>query len=389
MTEPTRLLYFVTEDWYFCSHRLALAVAAQEAGYEVTVLTRVAEHGDLIRSQGLRLLPIALSRQGMNPVRELRLMRRVVRAYRQVRPHLVHQVALKPILYGSLAARLVGVPYVVNALAGLGFLFSSERPRARLLRPLVKLGFHHLLRGEGNRVILQNPDDRDLLTGALRVPADRVRLIRGAGVDLNRFRPTSEPEGPPVVVLASRLLWDKGVGEFVEAARRLRTRNTQARFVLVGAPDPGNPSAIPQAVLAQWEKEGAVELWGHRTDMDRVFAQSHLVCLPSYREGLPKVLLEAAACGHPLVATNVPGCREVVRDGQNGLLVPAKDSAALAGALERLIGDAALRADFGARSHAIAEAGFGIERVIAQHLGLYREICPPANLNHRSTADTG
>ena len=381
MNESTRLLYFVTEDWYFCSHRLALAVAARNAGYEVTVLTRVAEHGDLIRSQGLQLLPIELSRQGMNPVRELDLLRRVVRAYRQVRPHLVHQVALKPVLYGSLAARLANIPHGVNALAGLGFLFSSERPRARLLRPLVKLGFHHLLRGEGNRVILQNPDDRELLVRTIRIPAEQVRLIRGSGVDLSRFRPAPEPEGPPMVVLASRLLWDKGVGEFVEAAKRLRARNTQARFVLVGAPDPGNPSAIPQAVLAQWEKEGAVELWGQRTDMDRVFAQSHLVCLPSYREGLPKVLLEAGACGRPLVATNVPGCREVVRDGENGLLVPAKDPAALAEALERLIGDASLRSAFGARSRAMAEAEFGIEQVIAQHLALYREICPPANRN--------
>lgn len=378
MSAPTRLLYFVTEDWYFCSHRLPLAVAAREAGYEVTVLTRVARHGELIRSQGLRLVPIELSRRGLNPLEEIGLLRRIVGAYREARPHLVHQVAMKPVVYGSIAAWVAGVPHLLNALAGLGFLFTSERLQARALRPLVRLALNRLLRGPGNRVILQNPDDEALLVGGLGIPAGQVRLIRGSGVDLDRFRCIPEPPGPPLVLLASRLLWDKGVGEFVEAARTLRERGVEARFALVGDPDPENPSSVPDALLDRWRQEGAVEIWGQRGDMPEVIAQCHVVCLPSYREGLPKVLLEAAACGRALVAADVPGCREVVRHEVNGLLVPARDSGALAAALERLVTDRSLRQTLGSRSRAIAEAEFGVERIIDQHLRLYREICPPA-----------
>jgi len=373
----TRLLYLVTEDWYFCSHRLPLAVAAREGGYDVLVATRVADHGDRIRAAGLQLIPLGLSRRGQNPVRELGSVAEIVGVYRRVRPDLVHHVALKPVLYGSLAARLTRVPTVVNALAGLGYVFSSGDLQAKAMRPFVRAAYHLLLDGRNRRLVVQNPDDRDLFARSGLVDAERIRLIHGSGVDPTCFQPTPEPAGPPLVVLPARMLRDKGVHEFVAAARLLRQQGIAARFALVGDPDPENPAAIDEVRLRQWEAEGVVEYWGWRDDMAAVFAECHLVCLPSYREGLPKALIEAAASGRAIVTCDVPGCREVVDDGDNGLLVPPRDSAALAAALHRLIVDPALRERMGDRGRARAVAEFSIQRVIADTLAVYRELSPP------------
>lgn len=369
-THP-RILFLVTEDWYFCSHRLELARAARAAGFAVTVVTRVQAHADVIQREGFKLVPIALERRGSNPLKELKAIMQLARIYRSEQPDIVHHVALKPVLYGSVAARLAGVPHMVNALAGLGFVFSSERPLARLLRPLVKAAFRLLLNRRDSRVILQNRDDLALLTGSGVLAPGRVVVIRGSGVDLERYAPLPEAPGIPVVLLASRMLWDKGVGEFVEAARRLREGGVAARFVLVGEPDEGNPAAVPEARLLEWKQAGIVEWWGRRDDMPEVLAQSHIVCLPSYREGLPKVLLEAAACGRPIVASDVPGCREIVRHEENGLLVAVRDPAALADALRRLIGDADMRRRMGRSGRAMVEADFSVQRVVRETLDVY------------------
>lgn len=373
MPQP-HLLFVVTEDWFFCLHRLSLAVAAKRAGFEVSVATRVAEHGAVIESAGLRLIPLRLSRRSRNPLTEARLIADLVGLYRRERPDIVHHVAMKPVIYGSLAARLTGRRAVINALTGLGFLFTSDRLSARLLRPLVEAAFRGLLNAPICRTIVENPDDLRQLTDDGVVEPERIRLIRGSGVDLAKFSPSPEPEGPPLVVLPARMLWDKGVGEFVEAARRLSEEGVQARFALVGQRDAENPSAIAEAQLREWESSGVVEYWGFRSDMPKVFAQCHIVCLPSYREGLPVSLLEAAACTRAIVTTDVPGCREAVRHEENGLLVRRGDSAALADALRRLIGDPALRRTMGTRGRARAEAEFSLESVIAQTLSLYREM---------------
>jgi glycosyltransferase involved in cell wall biosynthesis len=368
-----RLVYFVTEDWYFCSHRLPLAVAARAAGFEVTVATRVRHHGEAIRAAGLDLQPFEIARGGMNPLTELATLWRLIRLYRRIRPDIAHHVAMKPVLYGSLAARLAGVPRVVNALAGMGWLFTSAGGAAAMLKALVRAAFRPLLaRGIA---LVQNPDDAALLA-RLGVPPARIRRIAGSGVDLARFHPAPEPPGTPVVVLPSRLLWDKGVGEFVAAARLLRARGVEARFVLAGDPDAANPASIPSAQITRWVEDGVVEHLGWVDDMPRVFAQAHIVCLPSYREGLPKALIEAAAAGRPIVTTEVPGCREVVEDGVHGLRVPPRDAPALAEALARLIADPALRARLGAAARVRAEAEFGLDAVVAQTLALYREARP-------------
>lgn len=369
-----KLLFFVTVDWFFCSHFLGRAVAAQQAGYEVIVLTRVEQHGEIIRDAGFRLLPLKISRSSVNPLAALRAVIHVVRVYRAESPDIVHHVALKPILLGALAARLVGLHRVVNAVVGGGYAFSSGRLLARLIRPLVITGLKLLLNPQGSKVVFENKDDLESFSriGLVRIP-DSV-LIPGAGVDPGQFRPSVGAHDPPVVVLVARLLWDKGVGEFVEAARMLRQRDVSARFVILGEPDPENRACIDAATIDYWKVKGIVELWGFRSDIPQVLAASSIACLPSYREGLPKSLLEAMAAGLPCVSTDVPGCREVVRDGDNGLLVPPKNPSALADALEILITSPELAIRMGKRGRERLEQEFSEQQVNSSTLALYREM---------------
>lgn len=364
-----RLLFVVTEDWYFLSHRLALAKAALAAGFEVAVATRLANHGVPIMDAGVRVIPLAIDRGGMNPLRDGVTIARLAWLYRREQPDIVHHVAMKPVLYGSVAARAAGVRRVVNALAGMGWLFTAERSGRRGLPALVGRFLKHALKS--TFVIVQNPEDA---AAVARWNPGAIRVIRGAGVDCAAFVPTPTPPEPPLIVLPARMLFDKGVNEFVAAARMTRASGPAARFALVGAPDARNPASIPAAQLAAWRDEGAIEWWGHREDMAAVYAQAHLVCLPSYREGLPKSLLEAAACGLPIIATDVPGCREVVRDGYNGLLVPVRDAAALSAALSRLIAEPNTRRLMGARGRQLAKQEFAQERIISQTIDVYREL---------------
>jgi len=364
------LLFFVTEDYYFVSHRLALAVAAQAEGYDVCVVTRVRECGGIIRGAGLRLLPFENARSGLNPVTELLTLLRLIRLYRRERPALVHHVAMKPVLYGTIAAHLAGRPAIINAVAGMGWLFISGAGWARWLERPVRAVCKRVL--SGGIVVVQNPDDARLLAG-MAVPESRIRRVPGSGVDLRAFVPHPAPAGTPVVLLAARLLWDKGVGEFVAAARLLRQRGVAARFLLAGEPDPVNPASIPPGDIAAWVREGVVEHLGWVADMPALLATCHLVCLPSYREGLPKSLIEAAAAGKAIVTTDVAGCREVVRHRDNGLLVQPRDVHGLADALQRVIEDADLRSRMGARSRVRAEQQFGLDTVVQQTLAIYRE----------------
>jgi len=372
--EAPRLLFVVTEDWYFVSHRLPLAVAARRAGYRVAVATRVQEHTAAIAEAGVELLELKRwRRSSMNPLREMAAVAELAGVIRRWRPDIVHLVALKPVLYGALAARLGGAAVRVNALAGLGFVFVQGRALARLLRPLIKLAFRWTLGGERAVTIVQNPDDRELLVRERLVDGSHIRLIRGSGVDLDRFKASDLPPGRPMVLLMSRMLWDKGVGEFVDAARTAEERGADARFVLVGDPDPENPAAIPRETLQRWSDSGVVEWWGQRSDAPALLAQARIVVLPSYREGLPKVLLEAAASGRPMIATDVPGCREVVEPGVTGQLVPARDAAGLAEAVLGLLADPERCRQMGTQARRLAEREFGVEAVVSRTLAVYRE----------------
>ena len=367
-----KIIFFVTEDWVFCSHRLPLAVAAKTAGFDVAVITREVNHGELIRQAGIRIIPFDMSRRSMNPFKELVTILRLCLIYRDERPDIVHQVAIKPVLYGSVAAQITGIPHVINALTGLGWLFTSASKRARLLQAIVRLAFYFLLtRG---KVIVQNDDDAVELQD-MGIAKQHINLIRGSGVNTADYAAHPESDADiPIVVLPARMLWDKGVGEFVEAATQLKKRGVNARFVLVGDPDAQNPASVPTQQLITWHKEGMVEWWGKREDMPRILIQSHIVCLPSYREGLPKSLLEAASCGRPIVTTDVPGCREIVHDGDNGLLVEARNAAALADALAKLLANPELRQQMGQRGRERVLNEFSQEIIVAQVLTLYREM---------------
>jgi glycosyltransferase involved in cell wall biosynthesis len=367
-----RLLFLVTEDWYFASHRLELARAALAAGFQVGVATRVRVHGERIREAGIELIPLELARRGKNPWSELRTVRDIAQIYRAFRPDIVHQVALKPILYGTLGARIARVPHVINALTGLGYVFSSDDIGAQLARPLLTAAYRVALRQ--GQVIVQNVDDLAMLTNKGIVALEQCALIYGAGVDVERFAHVEEPPGPVHVVLPSRMLRDKGVVEFVAAARQLKAQGIRARFVLVGASDPANPGSIAESQLRAWAETGVVEWWGWRDDMADVLREAHIVCLPSYREGLPKSLIEAAASGRPIVTCDVPGCREAVIPDETGILVPARDASALARALGALIGDAPRRQAMGARARQLALEKFSMQRVAAETIDLYRRV---------------
>jgi len=370
-----KILFVVNDPGFFLSHRSALAVAASDIGYEVHVATANEEAVDKILDLGFIYHEIPFTRSGINPLLESFLLISLYKLYRRIRPNLVHHVTIKPVLYGSIAARMASVPAVVNAISGLGYVFSASGMMPNLLRIPVKTLYQLALAHKRSMVIVQNAHDYNVVKNKGWINEDRLRLIRGSGVDLNTFKPTSEPTGDMIVLMASRMLWDKGVGIFVEAARLLLKNDVVARFVLVGDPDSGNPNSVSRQQLLEWAQESGIEWWGYRDDMERVFNQAGIVCLPTYYgEGVPKVLIEAAASGKPVVATEIPGCAEIIKHNTNGFLVPAKDATALAKAIELLINDKALRLRMGINGRKIAEAEFSIEYVINQTIAIYQEL---------------
>ncbi|MEW6248467.1 MAG: glycosyltransferase family 4 protein [Nitrospirota bacterium] len=374
MNARPRLLFLITEDWYFWSHRLDLARAARDAGFDVSIATRVTEHGELIRREGFRLHPLRLERQCRRPLADLMALLEIVHLYRLEQPQLAHHVAMKPIVYGSLAAWFAGLPAVVNAFAGLGYAFTEQERRRGMLRSVLLRALKVAIGLSRSVAVFQNSEDRNYLVAKGVVRSDQTRIIAGSGIDTERFVPGAPASGAPIVLLASRMLWDKGVADFVRAAREVKRRGVQARFVLVGRCDPQNPAAIPPSRLQEWVDAGDIEWWGHREDMPAVLSSATLAVLPSFREGLPKVLLEAAACGKPIVATDVPGCRAVVRHQSNGLLVPPRDPGALADAIALLLADADRCAAMGRAGRDMVVREYSVSKITGATLALYREL---------------
>ena len=392
MKKQPILLFVVNEAYFFVSHRLPIALEAQRQGYDVHVAApadnvwapedySVAE----LAKSGLSFHEIPISRRGTQPAQELRTFLALLRLYRRLRPDIVHHLTIKPNLYGGVAARLAGVPGVVCAITGLGQMFVATQGPLRLLRPIILSLLRIAMQHRNARVIVQNRSDRKFLVDNRVVDIGNTVLIQGSGVDLTLFRLAPEPEGDPVVILPSRLIWEKGIQEFVDAARQLKDQRVAARFALVGNTHPSNPRAVPEETLRGWAAAGVVEWWGRREDMPEVMARSHIVCLPSkYGEGVPKVLLEAAAAGRPVVATDTAGFREVVENGVEGLLVPAADSAALAGALRRLIETPDERKAMGRSARIGAEVAFGVDEVIRRTLEIYNELLTTMNSDEQT-----
>lgn len=371
-----RLLFVVNHAGFFISHRLALALAARDAGYDVHVATPRSKHVLQLEATGITWHELALSRSGLNPITEWRSFRGLCQLYRRLRPHLVHHVTSKPVLYGTIAARVTGVHAVVNAISGMGHAYAEGGLVRRVLRVGVSIGYRFALRHPRMRVIVQNREHQQLFASKRWIRDADVVVVPGSGVDLHKFVPRSTERGGTVrIVLASRLLYTKGVGDFVAAARLLKQRKVDVHCVLVGEPDPDNPASIPFEVLRLWHAEGIVDYRGRREDMPLEFADADVVCLPTYYgEGIPKVLVEAAACGLPIVATDWPGCREIVEHGYNGLLVPIRNRDALAAALEMLVHDAALRLAMGRRGRARVEGKYSLDSVIRRTLVVYRDL---------------
>jgi glycosyltransferase involved in cell wall biosynthesis len=368
---PRHIVYLITEDWFFASHFLSRATAALAMGYRVSVLCRTGEAALELRQAGITVIDIAFVRARLNPLAEAAMMRRIAREYRALKPDLVHHIALKPIVLGTLAARLAGVRAVVNAPVGLGYVFTSERAKARALRLPVSAALRATLGARNATAVFENDEDRGAMIAQGLVRREATVLIPGAGVDMEQFHPHPEPPSPVKIILVARMLRDKGVAEFVAAARLLKSRGIAAEFLLVGGPDPGNPNSFTEAELRGAAADGAVDWLGSRRDIAALLAASHIACLPSYREGLPKSLLEAMASGLPCVATDVPGCRSLVIAGQTGLLVPPRDARSLADALAILIADPELRARLGAAGRQRAASEFADPVICAATLEVY------------------
>jgi len=369
-----KILYLVSEDWFFVMHRLPMARAAKMAGYDVHVAARVGDCAGKINDEGFTLHPMQWRRSSMNPFRLLSAIYRTHRLYRRVQPDLVHHVALFPILAGSIAALSLPIR-VLNAFTGLGFTFTSSTAKARVLHFLLAIPLGLLLKRSDRAVLVENPDDAAVIA-KLGVPQERITAIAGSGVDVDAFTPLPEPKDSVcTVAFAGRLLNQKGVRSLVRAHEILAERGVSVRLLLAGAPDPLNPTSIPEPLVEQWRKIPNLVMLGHVGDVRSVWKQAHIAVLPSRGgEGIPMSLMEAAACGRPLIATDVPGCREIARPGVNGLLVPPDDPVALADAIETLMKDPDMRLRFGRDGRQLVVDEFSSIRVAQEIVALYARL---------------
>lgn len=374
--KPLKIIFYANTDWYLYNFRLPLALALKKQGHEIVCISPPGPYGQRLETAGCRWIPLPMERRSLNPWTEARLLQHLLLLYRRERPALTHHFTLKCVIYGAIAAWRVGGIATVSAITGLGHVFTSDTSRTRALRPLLRKLLRFCMNRPHSRLILQNRDDQQELLRYGLVNAENIRLVRGSGVNTQRFQPrlSSRPPGPFRVLLATRLLWEKGVGEYIAAARQLQTEGLRIQFKLAGVPDPGNPASIPQKTIDEWQQQGLVEALGHVENMESLLASTDLMVLPSYREGTPRSLLEAAACGLPIVTTDTIGCREVVEHERNGLLIPPRNSLALAEAIRQLYNDPEACKRMGQTGRAKVLAEFDEQIVIDQTLAVYREL---------------
>jgi glycosyltransferase involved in cell wall biosynthesis len=369
--QKMRVVYVVNYPIFFLSHRMVLAERARAEGHHVIIITPDIQGADQIRAQGFEWRAMSLDPGRMRPWRDLRTILDLYRLFRELKPDVVHNITIKPVLYGTFAARLAGVPRVVNAISGMGHLFAPGRYVARRLGTAL---YRFFMRHPDIRVILQNREDMAFFESMKLAPPGALHLIKGSGVDVDKFMPMPVREGPPVILQTSRMIGDKGVREFIAAARLVKAARRDARFVLAGPLYPDNPTALTAGELEGLTRDGFIEWLGHRDDVLELLHRTHIYVLASlYREGVPKSLIEAAACGLAIVTTDISGCREVVTDGQTGLLVPPGDAPALAAAIEKLLTDPVLAARLGAAARKRAVAEFSLEQVLRAQTALYTE----------------
>jgi len=368
-----RLLYVVTEDWYFLSHRLPMARAAKAAGYEVHVASRLNSGKAAIEAEGFAPHALSWQRGSLSLSHSFSGVMELRRLLREIKPDILHNIALKPVLLGSVAALGSDGIAVVNSLTGLGTLFIGEARVSGTTRELVRLALRGLLKGKRSKTVVQNPDDRSFVLD-LGVPPENIVLIPGSGVDTNYLTPLPEPPPPVTAAYVGRMLADKGVFTLIDAMSRLQAKGTKLQLLLVGDCDKENPGSLAPEQLREFANTIGINWLGHVADIRDVWARAHFAVLASRREGLPKSLLEAAACGRAMVATDAPGCREIAIEGETALTVPVDDAPALADAMARLAGDAALRERFGKRARALVEEKFSAAAIGREIVALYNEI---------------
>jgi glycosyltransferase involved in cell wall biosynthesis len=374
-----KLVIVVNVDWFFLSHRLPIALAALEAGHDVHIITTVTEHRAHLESCGFKVHHVAMDRSSANPVRLVKLFFEFLSLFRIIRPDVAHLVTIKPILIGGLAARFASVKGLVYAVSGLGHVFVTNSPLGVIRRFFVGWWYRLILGAPNMRIIFQNPNDRIAIESVAHLAAEKVVMIPGSGVDLAEYAYTLPPRDDVVVTLIARLLTTKGIREFVAAAEQLRLSGAQARFILVGSPDEGNPASIQRAELDMWRQQDHVELLGNRSDIAMLMAKSHIIVLPSYYgEGLPKVLIEAAACGRAVITTDMPGCRDAIEPNVTGVLIPPRDAAALSDAIGTLVNNLPLCMKMGRAGRERAERLFDVRSVVETHLKIYQDLIDAA-----------
>jgi glycosyltransferase involved in cell wall biosynthesis len=369
-----KLLFLVNVDWFFISHRLPIAIAASKSGFEVHIAASMTGQENILREAGFIFHDIPISRGSVGPFSFIKTMSEIIKLFRAVKPDLVHLITIKPILLGGIAARIVGINGVIAAISGLGYVFIDKGLIASTRRWAVKVLYRISLGHKNLRVICQNLTDLNYIQKTASLPNRSLTVIDGSGVSLQKFQYTVDTNKIPKVIMASRMLKDKGVLEFVEAAKIIQNSGIQAAFILVGSPDPGNPTSIPISQIQDWAKKDILEFWGHQEDMNKILGQASIIALPSYREGFPKVLIEAAAVGRPVVTTDVAGCRDAIYNGITGVLVPPKDSNALAEEIKKLIVSPETCHKMGMEGRKMAEDRFDEKITIERHLSIYDQV---------------
>jgi len=376
--KPGKILLFANTDWYLYNFRRSLAEKLRETGWEVVLVSPPGVYGHRLQELGFRWIPFDFSIGGTNPFHEIGTIHRLVSLYRNERPSLAHHFTIKCVLYGSIAARIAGRIRVVNAVTGLGHIFTDQGWKARFLRPFVKKLYQFGLGANDGRIIFQNAEDQETFVRKGLVKPELTRLIRGSGVNCDRFKPSDSTDLPadrPIQLLfASRMIREKGVFELLEAFEMISADGLNARLLLAGDIYPGNPSSLTSDEIERIKRMNGIQFLGQVEDMQTLMSECDIVVLPSYAEGTPRVLIEAAAMGKPIVATNIGGCRGLVRDGENGFLVPVRSSIALADALVKLVCDPALRSKFGSAGRRIALAEFDERLVLERTLEVYEEL---------------
>ena len=369
-----KIILAANTDWFIYNFRYALIHKLREQGFDIVLLSPPGEFAGRLQEAGFRWLPWMLNRRSVAPWMELVSLLDLVRVYRREQPDLVHHHTIKAVMYGSLAAGWTSIPAVVNSISGRGYVFQGADWMACATRAAISPLYRQVMQRAASAVIFENQADRQYFLEHGYISPSRTWLIEGVGADPQRYAPTPEPHGPVIILMAARTLWDKGVGIFVEAARILQER-LQVRMVLAGGPDPGNPASLTPNMLRAWHREGVIEWWGWQHDMERIYAQAHIVALPTmYGEGVPTSLIEAAACSRPVIASDVPGCRSIVRHAHNGLLVPPNDASALACAIELLVLDPARRMKMGAAGRQMVLERFTHEKINTATLQVYQHV---------------